>query len=129
MKRQNGFTLIELMIVVAIIGIISAIAYPSYQNHLRKSGRSDAFTALERMSSLQETYYLQNNTYSTNPADVGGATSKEGLYSLAVTAADANTYTLTATAMGTQLSDVGPPDCRILTLTSARQRTPAACWP
>jgi type IV pilus assembly protein PilE len=55
--RTNGFTLIELMIVVVIIGILAGIAYPSYQNHMTQTRRSDAQIALTRIAALQEKFY------------------------------------------------------------------------
>ena len=64
MKRKNlGFTLIELMIVVAIVGILSAVAYPSYQSHVLKSQRQVAQAALVSLSSTMERYYSENNKY------------------------------------------------------------------
>ena len=59
MKKQNGFTLIELMIVVAIIGVLSAIAYPSYQSYMKKSARADAKVGLTKLADKQERFYLQ----------------------------------------------------------------------
>ena len=126
MRRTKGFTLIELMIVVAIIAIIASIAYPSYQESVRKSRRSDAFSSLARMADLQERFYLQNRSYTNNMAVLGGATSPEGFYNLSVSAADANTYTLQADAIGAQVSDA---NCLTITLSSAGIKTPAACWP
>lgn len=125
MKVQQGFTLIELMIVVGIIGIIAAIAYPSYVDQMRETRRSDAHAALLRMADQQERFYLQNNTYTANAASVGGAASQEGFYTLAVTAASVNGFTLTASAAGAQLSDT---PCLQIVLTSAGQKTPAVCW-
>ena len=58
-----GFTLIELMIVVAIVGILAAVAYPSYQDSLRKSRRAEGRTALMEVIQQQERYMTQNNTY------------------------------------------------------------------
>ena len=64
MKRKNSaFTLIELMIVVAIVGILSAVAYPSYQSHVLKSQRQVAQAALVSLSSSMERYYSENNNY------------------------------------------------------------------
>lgn len=60
---QYGFTLIELMIVVAIIGILAAIAYPSYQSYVEKTRRTDAQGALMSFANAMERYYTQNNTY------------------------------------------------------------------
>lgn len=59
MIKQKGFTLIELMIVVAIIGIIAAIAYPSYRDSVNKTQRSDAMTSLSRLAAAQERYYTR----------------------------------------------------------------------
>ncbi|WP_281355939.1 type IV pilin protein [Azoarcus taiwanensis] len=61
--RQNGFTLIELMIVVAVIGILAAVAYPSYQEHIRQARRADAQTALLELSQFMERYYTTNGRY------------------------------------------------------------------
>ena len=69
--HQIGFTLIELMITVAIIGILSAIAYPSYESYVRKSRRVDAKNALLDLASRQERYFSVNNKYSTTAADLG----------------------------------------------------------
>ena len=133
MKKQNGFTLIELMIVVAIIGIIAGIAYPSYQRYMTESRRSDAHVALLRMADAQERFYLQNNMYTATVGNVGGSGTENNWYELAVTAANANAFTLTADSTtvpggSPQANDVGPPDCTVITLTSAGQKTPAACW-
>lgn len=62
-QRTRGFTLIELMIVVAIISILGAIAYPSYQEYVRKSRRAEGRTALIELLQQQERYMTQNNTY------------------------------------------------------------------
>ena len=70
---QSGFTLIEMMIVVAIIGIISAIAIPSYTSYLKKARRADAKVSLTKMADAQERWYLQKSTYTNSVADVGGA--------------------------------------------------------
>ena len=63
MKRARGFTLVELVIVVAVIGILMAIAIPSYQNHLRKARRAEAQTYLLDIANLQQQYLLDARTY------------------------------------------------------------------
>src|SRR5690606_38472416 len=65
-KSSAGFTLIEVMIVVAIIGILAAIAYPSYQDHVRKSRRADAQTALLELAQFMERHYTTNGRYLTS---------------------------------------------------------------
>lgn len=117
-KAEYGFTLIELMIVVAIVGILAAIAYPSYTDSVRKTKRSDAQVALSRAATLQEREYTQNNVYSTTMADIGGSTSEEGYYTISAsipTSCAPSCYLLSATpvAGGPQASDV---DCWTITL-------------
>ncbi|WP_083329212.1 type IV pilin protein [Marinobacter salinus] len=116
-SSQAGFTLIELMIVVAIIGIIAAIAYPSYVEYTDRTRRSDAQGALTGLSGAMERYYASNNTYES--AAAGGADTGapaiypdeaplEGgqkYYDLTIEAADANSYTLRATPKGVQAGD------------------------
>ena len=125
MKNNNGFTLIELMIVVAIIGLLGAIGYPSYQNYIQKGNRADGIDSLLTLAGRMEQYYLNNDTYAG--ATVGSATSSDGLYTLAITAADGFAYTLTATPVG------GDSECGNLTLNSLGVKgtsagTPADCW-
>lgn len=64
-EKQKGFTLIELMIVVAIIGIIAAIAYPSYQQYVERTRATDAQGALMSLASRLERYHTQEGTYDT----------------------------------------------------------------
>lgn len=130
MKHQQGFTLMELMIVVVIIGILGGIAYPSYQNQMMQSRRSDATVALLSMASAQEKFYLQNNVYAAPGAEasVGGTGTANGLYTLAITVGDASTFTLTATPVlgGAQANDT---TCPTITLTAAGIKGPSTnCW-
>jgi type IV pilus assembly protein PilE len=128
--RVNGFTLIEVLVVVAIVGILAAIAAPSYQSYMKDTRRSDAHTALARLAGLQERYYLQNNTYAPDIGTLNppapGAQSEEGYYNMTLVG-NASTFTITATAAagGPQANDAG---CTVIELTQANQKTPAECW-
>ena len=62
-NKEQGFSLIELMIVVAIMGILSAIAIPSYVEHVRKGKRADAKVELLKLAQMQESYFVQNMSY------------------------------------------------------------------
>lgn len=132
-SSSKGFTLIELMIVVAVIGILAAIAYPSYLDHVQRSNRSEAISALVSMASDQERFYTVNNNYAssvTDPAGLGlSATTSTNLYTVTVNNDADTTYTLTATPNGWN-----DPDCGNFTLTNAGQRgisggaTVDQCW-
>ncbi|HEY3077254.1 MAG TPA: type IV pilin protein [Burkholderiales bacterium] len=126
-RSGRGFTLIEVMIVVAIIGILSAIAYPSYQNHVRKGKRSAAQSFMMTVASRQELYLLDNRAY-TSSIGSGGLnltapqeTSGTYTFSVAVTSSPP-TFTVTGTAVGTQVVDGN------LTLSSTGTKTPADKW-
>lgn len=95
-----GFTLVELMVAVAVIAILMAIAVPSYQQHVLRSRRADATSALGTIQQAQERYRANQQSYATSLASLGIASSlsPQGHYTLAITAASATGYTLTATA-------------------------------
>lgn len=130
MKKYNGFTLIELMIVVAIIGIMSAIAYPSYTSYMKKSARADAKVGLVKLADKQERFYLQNNSYTATIADLGitSSVSEEGYYSFSIASADlVSGFVLTATAV-TGKSQVNDTGCTVMTLSSTGVKAPSDCW-
>lgn len=115
-KKQRGFSLIELMIVVVIISILATIAVPSYQETVRESRRSDAQWALTAFASAMERHFTLNNTYEdaakdgntgvptifATEAPLGGA---DKFYDLTIQAAQATAYTLRATPKNAQAGD------------------------
>ena len=136
LKRHKGFTLIELMIVLAIVAILASFAYPSYQDHVRKTRRSDCEGVMMSAANSLERFYTANGTYASavagtnypNRCPASGAK----FYDLAA-AVTATTFTLTATptAGSDQVSD----KCKNLTLTSTGQKGTSAaglsaadCW-
>ena len=129
MKRQyqQGFTLLELMIVTAIIGILGGIAYPSYQGHIETSRRSDAKKTLLTVQLAEEKWRANNTSYTTDLTDLDiSATSPDGYYDISVTAADASTYTISADPKGLQVRDT---DCDPITINQDGIKTPASgCW-
>ena len=109
--NNKGFTLIELMIVVAIIAVISSVAYPSYTEYVARGRRGDAKASLLRMQLAQEKYRANNTTYATLAQLVAlgtaSGTSGDGYYTLSIAGISATGYTLTATraSTGAQASD------------------------
>lgn len=99
-KTQKGFTLIEILIAVAIVSILAAIAYPSYKEYINRGNRSEGQALLNDTAAAQERYYAQNFVYITVNANVGNlntrTTSSTGKYTLSVGAGDGG-YLLTAT--------------------------------
>ena len=141
--RQSGFTLMEVMIVVVIIGILAAFAYPAYQDSVRKSRRSDAKAILSDVAARLEQFYQSNKSYTDEVTLLGytevaakTAASPESYYHLTITALpagcvadnDCTAYTLTATAqsLGNQDEDT---TCATMTLDHKGRKTPASgCW-
>lgn len=100
--HSKGFTLIEMMITVAIVGILAAIAYPSYTAQVQKSRRADAQVTLMEITQRQESYFLRNRSYTSDLTDLGytvdgdgKATSNDGHYLLSATAT-ATTFSIAA---------------------------------
>jgi len=135
-KRNEGFTLMELMVVVAIIAVIGAIAYPNYNSYMKKSRRTDAKVGLTTVVDREERYYIANNTYTTDASKLGlGAaatyTTEEGYYLITITSTGlTGGFTATAVAQGVQATDndTSQGDCTTMTLDSTGLKTPAACW-
>ena len=125
-NRMTGFTLIELMIVVAIVAILGMIAVPAYNNSTLKARRSDGQTAMMDIMAREERYFTERNTYTTNLAALPAtATSQEGFYLVSAAACGGGITScviLTATAQGPQTSDGN------MTLDSRGQKLPADKW-
>ncbi|MBR9830280.1 MAG: type IV pilin protein [Oceanospirillales bacterium] len=94
--RSGGFTLIELMIVVLIIGILSAIAYPSYVNQVQRGNRAEGRAAIATAAQQLERCYTRYNSYNDANCNTINGDTETGLYSIAINAA-ADSYTITAT--------------------------------
>lgn len=151
MKRQKAFTLIELMITIVIIGVLAAIAIPSYQDNVKKSRRADAKGALMGLANAMERQFTITNSYcdagssgtsscGTSTADTGAPTiyptqvpvdGGTATYNLTISAATANTFTILATPTGQQTGD----KCGTLQLNNAGQKAVSnatldaqTCW-
>ena len=140
MSHLRGMTLIELMIVIVIVGILAAIAYPSYRQYVLRSHRTSAKTALLEAASRQERFFTTNNTYATTLATLGypaGASvsvpdAGSHYYDLSIVAADATSFSFRATPFGSQTQDT---ECGSFTLDylgkqdiSGGTDAAATCW-
>lgn len=131
MKRKfklRGFTLVEVMIVVAIVAILVALALPSYSRYVRKANRGEAQQILLNWANNKEIWRANSTTY-----DDGGAittpTISPATYVFSFEDISATTYTLIATAQGSQADDEERGDpCSPLTLDQSNDKSPVNCW-
>ncbi|MCE8017900.1 type IV pilin protein [Halomonas sp. MCCC 1A17488] len=120
-RRARGFTLIELMIAVAVIAILASIAVPSYRGYVERATRTDAHTGLMEAAGQLERCYTVNNSYASCSTITD---SPDDNYTISLTSA-ASTYTLTASLK----SGRGPDGCSgNMTLNHQGVRSPANCW-
>ncbi len=123
-NKMRGFTLMELMIVVAIIGIIAAIGYPSYRDQVMKSRRADGMSALLQLADRMERHYSDVGTYTkADGTDIAVAdvfpSFASDYYTLTIVAQDNIGFTVSAARKGTQVKD----KCGTFTLTSQGVKT------
>jgi type IV pilus assembly protein PilE len=144
-KRQRGITLLELMVVVAIVGIISAIAYPSYTQFIVKSKRTASTAVLLQIAARQQQYFMDNKQYATDLSSLGFAASSfminddgspvssgsgKRTYKITLYGATASAYTVQAIPeLGQASHDT---DCGTMTLTNAGVKGQSGsgdnCW-
>lgn len=145
-RTWSGFTLLELIIAVAIVGILAAIALPSYSDSVRKARRSDGTATLLKAQIDQEKWRGNHTAYTSSLQGTNcgtstatglcwtSNTSPEGYYTIALSGAGSTGYTATATAIGSQAQDKEDGvSCATLTLTVNASnpqgaRTPDECW-
>jgi len=99
--KQKGFTLIELMIVVVVIGVLAAIALPSYQDYVKRARRADAKSAVLAVQLAEEKWRANNSSYTDDMTNLGydeanNQPSTDGYYNVTVSSSDGTTYTINA---------------------------------
>lgn len=134
MKKNCGFTLVELMVTMLIISILAVIAITGYSKYIQKSRRTDGLHTLLAISLAEEKYRMSNTSYGTLAQVWGGVTTSPlGYYTLSISNVSGTAYTITATGIGNQANDTdGSTACSPLVLAVSNgttTQTPSACWP
>jgi len=132
-RKQRGVTFIELLTVLVIIGILAAIAYPTYREQVRRSNRTEARVALEQTAGALEKCYTRYMAYDdaancpTANQFNGGATitTQRGLYQVSAPTLNGTQFTVRADAQGAQATDTA---CARIEMDQTGRRTPATCW-
>jgi len=130
LKMKNvGFTLIEVMINVVIVGILASIAYPNYTQFDAKGARADGVAGVMHVANLQEQYYLDHRSFATDMKKLGLNQDPwvvENNYYEVDTTLSGDNYTVTATAVGVQATRDAA--CSTISLTSTGTKSPTECW-
>jgi type IV pilus assembly protein PilE len=137
-QRNRGFTLIELMVVLAIVGVLASLALPSFQSQIRKARRIDAQTSLQRIQLEQVRWRSHHDTYALNLNDLGlTSSSGQAYFQLNISEATSDGFIAMASALGDQANDT---DCQrmqlrllntatvSLTSGNAAQNDAPRCW-
>jgi type IV pilus assembly protein PilE len=133
LRKQRGVTLVELLTVLVIVGILTAIAYPTYRAQVRRSNRTEARVALEQTAGALEKCYTRYMAYDdaancpTANQFNGGATitTQRGYYQVSAPTLNGTQFTVRADAQGPQATDT---PCARIELDQTGRRTPTACW-
>ncbi|MBA6391651.1 type IV pilin protein [Colwellia sp. BRX10-3] len=130
MKVFNGFTLVELLIAVAIVGILAAVAFPSYTDFVSRSNRTEAQRELLRIANMQEQFYVDTRAYTADMTKLGLGKdpfiTENSYYSIDAELANGG-FVLTATALEPQKSNDS--SCQTLSVSETGKKLPAsACW-
>ena len=133
-SQNRGITLIELVIVIAIVALLSAIAIPNYSHFQKKSLRAEAKTALNKIQTQQERFYVSNFTYTDDLAALGfnGDRSDNGLYILSVPTANEDGFQAIATAAADE-RQADDADCQQFSINNLTERDASPdpdgdCW-
>jgi type IV pilus assembly protein PilE len=132
---RRGFSLIEMMIVLVMVGVLSAVAYPSYTAQVAKGRRADGKQALLELAQRMERFYSERGTYAgaaLGSSGIYASTSPSGYYTLSIATQTADGFKITATPTGKQADDA----CSVLgynnlgeqTVGSSATQTVAQCW-
>lgn len=139
-QKQAGFTLIEIMVTVAILAVVVAFALPNYQDYMNRGRRADAAIALMKITAEQEKFYFDNNRYMDSATFAAEAPnwfndfkSENGFYTVAVTSTDPTANYIATATPATGQPQVGDKDCTSLSINEAGRRTATgddkdSCW-